>query len=75
MNIVSTNLRIKRKELGLTQKQVAEKLSINIKSYQSWEEGRAEPCLDHCLKLVELLEVDDMYLFFKNIQFTSTTSR
>ncbi|MDO4554520.1 MAG: helix-turn-helix transcriptional regulator [Lachnospiraceae bacterium] len=36
----------KRKELGLTQKQVAEKLGMSDKSVSKWERGRGYPSLD-----------------------------
>lgn len=39
-----------RKEKGLTQKDLAEKLGLNFKNIGSWEQGRAQPCIeDICL--------------------------
>ena len=61
----SENLIRKRKELRLSQQTIANKIGVKISRYQKWEEGKAEPCLTHCLKLIEVLEVDDMYLFLK----------
>ena len=59
------NLTNKRKELGLKQREMAKSLGVKIRRYQSWEEGRSEPCLNHCTLLCEILHVDDMYLFVK----------
>lgn len=39
-----------RKEKGLTQKELADKLQINFKNIGAWEQRRAEPCIaDICL--------------------------
>ena len=35
-----------RKEKGLTQTALAEKLDISVKKLGAWEQGRAEPCIE-----------------------------
>lgn len=57
------NLKFKRKEKKLTQKSISERLRVNRKRYASWEEGRSDPPLFFLIKLTEVLEIDDLYLF------------
>lgn len=45
------NLKLARKALGLTQKQVAEKLNVVESCYANWEQGRTEPNIS-ALKLL-----------------------
>lgn len=35
-----------RKEKGLTQGALAEKMNISVKKLGAWEQGRAEPCIE-----------------------------
>lgn len=42
-NSFAQRLRKWRKFKGLVQKQAAEVLKVNLRTYQNWEEGRWEP--------------------------------
>ena len=46
-----------RRDCGLTQKQVAEKLSVVESCYANWEQGRTEPNIDMLRKLGEIFQV------------------
>jgi len=58
----SERLKIARNAKGLTQKQVAEHLEINLKAYQHYEYNVAKPSFDGIVKLCQLLEVSSDYL-------------
>ena len=51
-----------RKEAGLTQKQVAEKLKVGQNSYSNWEKGIRTPIFPTIEKLAELFNVSTDYL-------------
>ena len=55
--ILCENLKQARKGVGLTQKQVAEKLKVVESCYANWEQGRTEPNLDMLRKLSALLHI------------------
>ena len=46
-----------RRDCGLTQKQVAERLSVVESCYANWEQGRTEPNIDMLRKLGEIFQV------------------
>ncbi len=49
------NLKLARKSMGLTQKQVADKLNIVESCYANWEQGRTEPNISALRKLCDIL--------------------
>ena len=51
-----------RKEAGLTQEQLKEKLNVHIKTVMNWEQGIAEPSLETLMELTELYHCDLDYL-------------
>ena len=56
------NLRLARNGVGLTQKQVADKLGVVESCYAKWEQGRAEPNIENLIKLCEIFDIslDDL---------------
>ncbi len=46
-----------RKQSGLTQKEVAQKLNIKTQSYQAYETGVTVPTLQNFIKLADLFDV------------------
>lgn len=54
----SKNLIELRKESGLTQHQVAEKLNVDDSCYAKWEQGRRQPNIDNIIKLCEIFDVE-----------------
>ena len=63
--VLSKNLRELREKRGLTQKDLADKLSLSDKTISKWENERSIPDVFTLLKLAELLDcaLDD---FFEN---------
>ena len=60
--IFSEKLQILRKNKGLTQEELAEKLGVSRQAVAKWESGETIPDLDKCRLLAELFEVslDDL---------------
>ena len=52
-----TNLKETRKGRNLTQKQVAEMLNVVESCYANWEQGRAQPSIEHLRQLAIILDV------------------
>ena len=51
------NLKNARKDCGLTQKQVADKLGVVESCYANWEQGRTEPNIDMLRNLCNILKI------------------
>lgn len=45
-----------RKEKGLTQGALAEKINISVKKLGAWEQGRAEPCIEDLCMLANFFD-------------------
>ncbi len=56
-NKIGNFISIKRKELGLNQKELAEKLSVTDKAVSKWETGRGMPEVSLLIPLANLLNV------------------
>lgn len=54
-----------RKEAGLTQRQIAEKLQVGQNSYSNWEKGKRTPIQPTIEKLAEILNTSTDYLLGK----------
>lgn len=53
-----------RAELGMTQKQMAELLEMNVDTYRKKENGKREFTLSEVAKAQEKLKIDPQYYFF-----------
>ena len=62
MDIFATRLKETRKELKLTQKQLAERLSTTDDSIFSWENGRSQPSIEMLRQLCKVLDVSSDYM-------------
>lgn len=62
MSIFSTKLKETRISNSITQKQLADFLSISERSYQNYEYGNREPNFDITIKLADYLNVSIDYL-------------
>lgn len=51
-----------RKECGMTQKDVYERLGISPNGYASYEQGRTEPSLETLIQLCRIFEISADYL-------------
>ena len=61
--VVINNLKNRRRELNLTQKQVADNAKITIRSYQNYEKGVQIPAVDVAMRIATCLEtaVEDIF--------------
>ena len=57
------NIREKREELGLSQKELAEKSGITQSFLCDIEQGRSKPSIDVAIKLAKVLKVKDINFF------------
>lgn len=57
------NIRDKREELGLSQKELAEKSGITQSFLCDIEQGRSKPSIDVAIKLAKVLKVKDIKFF------------
>ena len=57
------NIREKRDELGLSQKELAEKSGITQSFLCDIEQGRSKPSIDVAIKLAKVLKVKDIKFF------------
>ena len=64
MNGLNTRLRQKRKELKLTQKQVAKSLGITASSVTQWEQGATKPSGESLYALCKLIECQPDWLLY-----------
>lgn len=55
-------LKTLRKQVKLTQAQIAEKLNISQQAYASWERGVKKPTQDNLVKIAQILNVSIDYL-------------
>jgi len=62
LNNMSQRLKTLRKESGLSQLQVAEKLYVTRSAYANYEQGTRQPSTDIIIKLAELYNVSTDYL-------------
>lgn len=57
------NIRDRREELGLSQKELAEKSGITQSFLCDIEQGRSKPSIDVAIKLAKVLKVKDIKFF------------
>ena len=62
MSIISKRLKELRKTKKILQKDIAEFLTVPLRTYQSYEYGEAEPNLDNVTKLADYFDVSADYL-------------
>ena len=62
LNKISNFIKTKRKELGITQDELAEKLFVTEKAISRWETGRGTPDISLLLPLSKELNIDDSEL-------------
>ena len=55
-------LKTLRKQVKLTQAQIAEKLNISQQAYASWERGTKKPTQENLVKIAQVLNVSVDYL-------------
>lgn len=60
---LAKNLKEQRLNLGLTQKEMAEKMGVKYQSYQAYERGISSPSLENLLKIAEIYNssLDDLF--------------
>lgn len=57
MNVVSDSIKKLRKEKGMTQDELAEKLCVTRQAVSNWEMGKTQPDVDTLTRLAEIFDV------------------
>ncbi len=57
MNVVSDSIKKLRKEKGMTQDDLAEKLCVTRQAVSNWEMGKTQPDVDTLTRLAEIFDV------------------
>lgn len=60
---VGVRLKIRRRELGLTQKEVAKHIGVTYQQLQKYESGKSRVDSDRLFELARILKVDIEYFF------------
>ena len=60
--MINMNLAALRKQYGLTQEEVAEKIKVSRQAIAKWEKGESVPDINNCMALAKLFQVslDDL---------------
>lgn len=72
---IGERIKERRKEKGLTQKQLAKELQLSQKQISKYENNESQPPIDQLQKLTEILEVSADWLLTDTIEFTETITR
>lgn len=64
-----------RKNLGLTQSELAEQLDIPTNTYGNWERGHAEPSAEMLVKLADFFGVTTDYLLGREVSENAAIDR
>ncbi len=54
------NIRARRIELGLKQKDIADKINVSVSAYSDWETGRKDPSLSTVQRICIALNMSPM---------------
>ena len=57
------NIKARREELGISQKELAERAKISQSFLCDIEKGRCKPSIDTAVKLAEVLDITDIKFF------------
>ena len=57
------NIKERREQLGISQKELAEKVGISQSFLCDIEQGRSKPSIDVAIKLARVLKVNDIKFF------------
>lgn len=67
MTLISNNIKVLRKKLGLTQEQFAERIGIKRSLVGAYEEGRADPRLHNLMSMADLFGTSVDILISKDV--------
>ena len=57
------NIKERREQLGITQKELAEKIGISQSFLCDIEQGRSKPSIDTALKIASAVNIEDIKIF------------
>ena len=74
MNIIAAKISQRRKELGLTQKELAEKLNISDKTLSRWETGKQIPDSLTIPEIAKVLDISINEIYGVDYEGNKTTA-
>jgi len=66
MNFNNQILKTKRKELKITQQEVADAIDVQLRTYQKWEKGDTIPDGYNMIRLMNYLNIESVQEFIDN---------
>lgn len=57
MTAIGNNIKNERKKLGITQEELAEKLSVTRQAISNWENGKTEPDIETLTKIAQIFDI------------------
>lgn len=57
MTTIGNNIKNKRKKLGITQEQLAEKINVTRQAVSNWENGKTEPDIETLTKIAQIFDI------------------
>ena len=57
MTSVGENIKNTRKKIGITQEELAEKLSVTRQAVSNWENGKTEPDIETLTKIAQIFDI------------------
>lgn len=66
---LGNKIAVRRKELGLTQQELADKLYVSVKTISKWETNRGNPEINILPRIAEALNIEISELFDDNINY------
>ena len=64
MNVVSDSIKKLRKEKGMTQDELAEKLNVTRQAVSNWEQGKNQPDIETLTRMAEIFDVSVEQLIY-----------
>ncbi len=74
MSIQYNNIKFYRKELGLTQEQIAEHIGVSRQTIAKWERGESFPDIENCIALADLFGIS-IDLLVRNINISGESKQ
>jgi len=73
--MLSEKIQILRKQSGMSQEQLAEKITVSRQAVSKWEQGESFPDIDNIVQLSKIFSVSTDYLLRDDVSSSSAAHR